>query len=148
MALLAPPRPLSDVHLGLIFPCRGHHHGQCRRPPRRRPSASLLRSSVGSSRGWQLPDQRPDAGWWSRLFAFQNLVVATDFKRENRFDIQEPERTWGVNVVLGLIYGESFGVTGERTIRYEVSYYNGVNPHGQFRQDKLSYLGLNFVIDF
>ena len=101
-------------------------------------------------RGWQLPDQRPDAGWWSRLFAFHNLVIATDLKLENRYasQAQAPERTWSVNVVLGLIYGESFGVTGERTVRYEFSYYNGVNPHGQFRQDKLSYLGLNFVIDF
>lgn len=55
---------------------------------------------------------------------------------------------WSVNVVLGLIYGESLGVTGERTVRYELNYYHGVNPHGQFRQDKLSYLGINFVIDF
>ena len=99
-------------------------------------------------RGWQPPDQREDASWWSQLLAFQNLVIATDFKRENRYDSQEPERTWSVNVVLGLIYGESLGVTGERTVRYEVSYYNGVNPHGQFRQEKLTHLGFNFVIDF
>jgi len=99
-------------------------------------------------RGWQAPDQRADAGWWSRMMSFQNLVIATDFKRENRYDSQEPERIWSVNIVLGLIYGESLGVTGERTVRYELNYYHGVNPHGQFRQDKLSYLGLNFVIDF
>ena len=99
-------------------------------------------------RAWQLPDQRPDAGWWSRLLAFQNWVIATDFKRENRYGSQEPERTWSINVVLGLIYGEGFGLTGERAVRYEVSYYNGVNPHGQFRQDKLSYVGINFIIDF
>ena len=99
-------------------------------------------------RGYQAPDQRSYAGWWSRLFAFQNLFMGTDFKRENRYDSLEPERTWSINVVLRLIYGESFGVTGERTVRYEVNYFNGVNPHGQFRQDRLSYLGLNFVIDF
>ncbi len=99
-------------------------------------------------RGWQAPEQRPDASWWSQLFAFQNLVVAADFKRENLYDSLEPDRVWSVNVVLGLIYGESFGATGQRTLRYEVSYYNGVNPHGQFRQDKVTYVGLNFVIDF
>ncbi len=82
------------------------------------------------------------------MMAFQNLVIATDFKRENRYDSLDPERIWSVNIVLGLIYGESLGVTGERTVRYELNYYHGVNPHGQFRQDKLSYLGLNFVIDF
>ena len=49
---------------------------------------------------------------------------------------------------LGVIYGESLSVTGGRTVRYELNYYNGVNPHGQFRQDKLSYWGVNFVIDF
>ena len=99
-------------------------------------------------RGWQPPEQRADSGWWSRLFAFQNWFIATDLKRENRYDSQEPERTWSVNVVLGLIFGESLGVTGERTTRWEISYYNGVNPNGQFRQDKLSYLGFAFVIDF
>lgn len=99
-------------------------------------------------RAWQLSDQSAEAGWWSRLLAFQNLVIATDFKRENRYDSQEPERTWSINVVLGLIYGEGFGLTAERTVRYEVSYYNGLNPHGQFRQDRLSYVGFNFVIDF
>jgi hypothetical protein len=73
--------------------------------------------------------------------------MGTDFKRENRYDSLEPERPWSVNVVLGMIYGESFGKSGERTVRYEVNYFNGVNPHGQCRQDRLSYLGLNFVID-
>ena len=99
-------------------------------------------------RVWQTPEQREDASWWSRMFSFQNVFMATDFKRENRYDSLEPERTWSFNVVLGLIYGESLGLTGQRTVRYEVNYYNGINPHGQFRQDKLSYVGFNFVIDF
>ncbi|MCH7857799.1 MAG: DUF1207 domain-containing protein, partial [Gemmatimonadetes bacterium] len=82
------------------------------------------------------------------MFSFQNVFIATYFKRENRYDSLEPEPAWSFNVVLGLIYGESLGLTGQRTVRYEVNYYNGINPHGQFRQDKLSYVGFNFVIDF
>ena len=63
-------------------------------------------------RGWPMPDERTNSGWWSRLLYFQNVFIATDFKRENRYDPLAPERTWSVNVVLGVIYGEGLGVTG------------------------------------
>ena len=99
-------------------------------------------------RGWPMPDQRAGAGWWSGLLSFQNVFIATDFKRENRLDPQTPERVWSVNAIVGVIYGEAFARSGGRTVRWELSYYNGINPHGQFRKDDLSYWGFNFVIDF
>ena len=99
-------------------------------------------------RGWPPSAERPEAGWWSRLLAVQNLFLAADFKRENRYDPSAPEPAWSVNVILGVIYGASFGETAQRTVRYEINYYNGLNPHGQFRQYELSYWGLAFVIDF
>jgi hypothetical protein len=98
-------------------------------------------------RGWLPPEKRPSASGCSKFFAFQHLVLAADFNRENKYSIDNPSRIWSTNIVLGLVYGENFGLTKKGTVRWQLNYYSGVNPHGQFRTERVSYLGLDYIID-
>ncbi len=76
----------------------------------------------------------------------QHLVLAADFYYRDRYAVLTPEKQWSMNLALGLVYGNYF----ERgsTTKLLVNYYNGVNPHGQFRMHQSRYLGVDFNVDF
>jgi len=73
-------------------------------------------------------------------------MLAADFYRRDRYHTTDPKFGWSTNIVLGIIYGNYF--KGERTVIWRFNYYNGVNPHGQFRIDDISYIGLDYGIKF
>jgi hypothetical protein len=99
-------------------------------------------------RGWPSPMTRPSDTWISRLFAPQHFLLGADLKRQDQYGTATAHRSWSSNVVFGIVYGQALGTTSEPTVRWELNWYNGINPHGQFRSERLSYLGFNFVIDF
>jgi len=73
----------------------------------------------------------------------QYWVIATDFYRRDKYDVIEPQKVWNTNWVVGMIYGDYF--MGKRTVKWLMSWYRGVNPHGQFRNMEIGY---NFAIDY
>lgn len=110
-------------------------------------------------RGWRPAQakEREGASWLSRLLAFQYFVMAADLYQRDQYDVTSPERRLSTNITLGVVYGGYFEGIGDEgqfepksksTVRWLLNYYNGVNPHGQFRQEKLEYVGFDFVIDF
>ncbi len=97
-------------------------------------------------RGW-LPAsaaERQKDGWLVQAILPQCFVVASDFYHRDKYDVLHPEKIWSTNLVFGVIYGDYF--QGKRTTRWLINYYHGVNPHGQFRADEISYLGFDFVL--
>jgi len=100
-------------------------------------------------RGKPAPDELSNDPWLSRLFSFQYVVFAVDLGFQDKYDISlEPSRVWSTNIVLGLVYGENFRIDRGRTVRWQLNYYSGINPHGQFRNKKIRYIGLDYIIDF
>lgn len=81
-----------------------------------------------------------------RRLKFQYLFVAADFYYRDLYAIDTPEKKWSTNVMAGIVSGHFF--EGERDFRLFVNYYDGVQPHGQFRKDILSYLGIGIASDF
>lgn len=94
------------------------------------------------------PEKRADASWYSRLFSPQNIVFAVDFSRDDLFNTVRSEKIWSTNIVVGFLYGDYLGVQKGHTVRWQLSLYNGVNPHGQFRAETTSYFAIDYVIDF
>jgi hypothetical protein len=90
--------------------------------------------------------ERQDECWLQKLLLPQFLVLAADFYHRDKYAVSNPEKMWSTNLVFGLIYGDYF--KGKRTTRWLINYYNGVNPHGQFRTDKISYWGIDFGLGF
>lgn len=83
------------------------------------------------------------------FFLPQFIIIATDaFKRE-QYDyiggLEDPTQ-WSFNTVAGVLYGDPF--MGENTLRYFLNYYTGLNPHGQFRNSEVHYIGINAAFDF
>jgi hypothetical protein len=76
----------------------------------------------------------------------QHLAVAADFYYRDRYAVSTPAKQCDVNLACGLVYGNYF--ERGRTTKLLVNYYNGVNPHGQFRMHKSRYLGVDFNVDF
>ena len=83
------------------------------------------------------------------FFRPQFFILATDaYKREQydyRGDLKHPA-DWSFNTLAGVMYGDPF--IGENTLRYFLNYYTGLNPHGQFRNGKIHYVGFNIAFDF
>jgi len=94
------------------------------------------------------PDKRPDACWCSKFLSPQNIVLAIDFSRDDLFSTIQSEKIWSTNIVIGFFYGNSLGVQRGHTVRWQISFYNGVNPHGQFRTETTSYIAIDYIIDF
>jgi hypothetical protein len=48
------------------------------------------------------------------------------------------------------MYGDPFKEKGKgtNTLRYTLNYYDGLNPHGQFRNSEIQYVGFHIVFDF
>jgi hypothetical protein len=84
--------------------------------------------------------------FFKRIIKPQYFVVAADFYRRDKYAVAAPEKVWSHNFVVGLVYGEYH--EGKRSTKLLVNYYRGVNPHGQLRMSKISYLGLDYSIDF
>lgn len=99
-------------------------------------------------RGAEPVEMRPDACWCSKLVSPQKYVIALDFSRDDQLKPLKSERIWSTNLVFGFIYGDFLGIEKGNTVRWQLSFYNGVNPHGQFRTEKTSYYALDYIIDF
>jgi hypothetical protein len=90
--------------------------------------------------------ERQSETWLRKAILPQCFTVAADFYHRDKYDVHRPEKIWSTNLAFGLIYGDYF--QGERTTRWLINYYNGVNPHGQFRSDKISYWGIDLGVGF
>lgn len=90
--------------------------------------------------------ERKKESWIARLLLPQFFVLAGDYYCRDKYAVTDPEKVRSVNIVFGVMYGDYF--QGKRTTRWTINYYDGVNPHGQFRTDKISYWGLDFGVGF
>jgi len=84
--------------------------------------------------------------YFKRIIKPQYFVVAADFYRRDKYAVETPRKAWSYNFAAGLIYGAY--LEGQRSTKLLINYYRGVNPHGQLRMDEISYLGLDYSIDF
>lgn len=82
------------------------------------------------------------------ILKYSYLVCAVDLHRQSRYDTVAPEGMWAVNAVVGIVYGEELAHQTLHTVRYQLNYYRGRNPHGEFRREKVTYVGLDMVLDF
>jgi len=111
-------------------------------------AGSVWEGQVGGELFWDmvaLPDES-DGSFLGRLISPQYLFAAGELYLRDRYDVDSPERVPSLHVTAGFIYGPYF--RGERTVRWAVHYYDGVNPHGQFRAEELNYLGVSFALLF
>ncbi len=90
--------------------------------------------------------ERREECWLKKLLLPQFLVLAADFYHRDKYAVTNPQKVRSENFAFGLIYGDYF--QGKRTTRWLINYYNGVNPHGQFRTDEISYWGIDFGVGF
>jgi hypothetical protein len=77
------------------------------------------------------------------------FVLASDMQLREQYDFMgtlASPRWISVNTVAGLEWGD--WADDQMTFRLLVSYYDGLNPHGQFRTELLRYLGFTIQIDF
>jgi hypothetical protein len=91
---------------------------------------------------------------WTRFFDQgarrpDYLVLASDAYWRQQYDFTGalPSPRWfSVNTVAGVEWGD--WADDQMTVRLLVSYYDGINPHGQFRTELLRYAGLALHIDY
>lgn len=84
--------------------------------------------------GWRRPDY---------------LVVASDTYVRQQYDFTNtlPSPRWiSVNTMAGVEWGD--WADDQMTFRLLLSYYDGLNPHGQFRTELIRYVGLTLHIDY
>ena len=97
---------------------------------------------------WASPFEaaRENDSWYAKFVLPQYFILAVEGFRDDKYDLVQPQSAWGTHIVLGVVYGQYF--QRKRTVRWTLNYYNGVNPHGQFRTDNIKDLGLNYSIIF
>ncbi|MCZ6634031.1 MAG: DUF1207 domain-containing protein, partial [bacterium] len=84
-----------------------------------------------------------------RVGPVAHYVLAFDLYSRHQYAINNPKRVLGKNVVLGLIWGSYFQAhLGKHSIALLLNFYDGPNPHGQFRKEDLTYLGADISIGF
>lgn len=81
-----------------------------------------------------------------KIITPQYVLIAADLYHRDKYDVMAPRKLWSTNIVVGFVYGNYF--EGERTTKLLINYYQGVNPHGQFRMDETSYIGIGYGIGF
>lgn len=81
-----------------------------------------------------------------RRLKFQYLFVAADFYYRDRYAINKPEKRWSTNLMAGIVSGHFF--EGETDFKIFINYYDGVQPHGQFRKNLIDYVGISIASDF
>jgi len=81
-----------------------------------------------------------------KIITPQYVVIAADLYYRDKYDVIAPRKLWSANIVVGFVYGNYF--EGGRTTKLLINYYRGVNPHGQFRMDEISYIGVGYGIGF
>lgn len=77
------------------------------------------------------------------------FVLASDTSVRQQYDFMgtlSSPRWISVNTVAGLEWGD--WADDQMTFRLLISYYDGLNPHGQFRTELLRYVGFTIQIDF
>jgi hypothetical protein len=77
------------------------------------------------------------------------LVLASDTYLRKQYDFEghlAAPRWPSVNIMAGIEWGD--WADDQMTFRLLLSYYNGINPHGQFRNELLDYWGLTAQIDY
>jgi hypothetical protein len=76
------------------------------------------------------------------------IVFATDWYIRQQYDYEgtiASPRWWSANTMAGVQWGD--WADDQMLFRLLLSYYDGINPHGQFRDERLSYLGFTLQID-
>jgi hypothetical protein len=77
------------------------------------------------------------------------VVLASDTYVRKQYDfagtLANP-RWLSLNVMAGVEWGD--WADDQMTFRILASYYDGLNPHGQFRSELLRYVGLTFAVDY
>jgi hypothetical protein len=76
------------------------------------------------------------------------FVVATDTYIRKQYDYQgtiASPRWWSTNTMAGVQWGD--WADDQMLFRLLASYYDGINPHGQFRNERLRYIGATIQID-
>ena len=72
---------------------------------------------------------------------------AYDAYRRSKYSLEEPEWLWGKHLITGIYWGDYFADKRDAHLYgLSLSYYNGPNPHGQFRNKKISYWALAFSV--
>jgi hypothetical protein len=92
-----------------------------------------LRLTQLGTQGWRRPDY---------------VVLASDWYIRQQYDYlgtNGSPRWWSANTMLGIQYGD--WADDQMLFRLLLSYYDGINPHGQFRDELLRYVGLTIQID-
>jgi hypothetical protein len=85
------------------------------------------------------------AGW--RWPDYAVLASDTYVRKQYDFDGRLAAPRWlSTNIMAGIEWGD--WADDQMTFRVLLSYYNGLNPHGQFRNELLDYWGLTVQIDY
>ena len=91
-------------------------------------------------------------GWLSdhldhgHFYKWQYMMAAVDIARVNLLDVAAPGMVWSTHAMAGLVWGDHFNA--KRSNQLTLNWYRGVNPHGQFRNSELEWLGLTLTIRF
>ncbi|MEZ4416291.1 MAG: DUF1207 domain-containing protein [Gemmatimonadota bacterium] len=119
------------------------------KPPLR--LASLWEAQGGLEVFWRLfPDDDHPArvrdSFLDHMVKPQLLYLAGDVANRSRYATTAPVRTPWVHLAAGLVYGDFF--QAERSVRWTLDFYDGPQPHGQFRSGDIRYWAVSFAIDF
>jgi hypothetical protein len=91
-----------------------------------------------------------DRGTIGRAHCPRHAVVGAELFWREQYRYNNPPwdapRRLSLNVVYGGEWGDYDG--GQMVFRLLASYYSGINPHGQFRAEPLSYFGITAQADF
>ncbi len=89
------------------------------------------------------------------ILGFKHLVIAQDWYYRHHYNLTMERRIWSRNTVVGFVWGDFFrkGLAGSdnptrNAIALLLTHYTGVNPHGQFRAELLSYYSVGISISF
>ncbi len=90
----------------------------------------------------------PDISSPFDVLKFSYYYAGVDLYSRGRYSKSNPKRELGLNLVVGVAYGDVLGTESRPNVRYQLNYYDGLNPHGQFRQYDETYLGFDVIVDF
>ena len=80
------------------------------------------------------------------FFKWQYTVAAVDVSRLNLLDVANPETVWSTHAMVGLVWGDHFNAQNSNQLTLD--WYRGVNPHGQFRNSELDWIGVTLTVRF
>lgn len=86
-----------------------------------------------------------ETGW--RWFDYLIFAGEVFLRREYDYDGSKADRKlMSLNLLAGVEWGD--WIDDQMTFRFTANFYDGINPHGQFRAEALTYGGLTMMIDY